>query len=176
MVRLKLYERRVAMLLTTLVKKHLTREVRKILRQAVPLVFQDPVNHGALAKCITELLPGDLLSQGRPLAVSQLAAQTVRAWVNRLQVHPNWLPQAVGREVAQELLPKAFVLDAEFRMPPVRREPAAKKARPLTLVQRRAVNAAGKLEQWERRAAAAKRKVTTYRKKVAYYRKKGAIQ
>ncbi len=62
-----------------------------------------------------------------------------------------------------------------FSMPPARRKTAAP-AKPLTLVERRAVAAKAKVVQWQRKQKLAATKVRQYRKKVSYYTKKGVIR
>jgi len=62
-----------------------------------------------------------------------------------------------------------------FSMPPPRRKPAVA-AKPLTLVERRAVAAKAKVMQWQRKQKLAATKVRQYRKKVSYYTKKGVIR
>jgi hypothetical protein len=65
------------------------------------------------------------------------------------------------------------VLEPLFSMPPARR--VRKTRKPLTLVERRAVVAKGKLSQWKRKQKLAATKVRAYKRKVGYYTKKGAI-
>ncbi len=62
-----------------------------------------------------------------------------------------------------------------FSMPPPRRKPAVS-AKPLTLVERRAVAAKAKVMEWQRKQKLAATKVRQYRKKVSYYTKKGVIR
>jgi hypothetical protein len=62
-----------------------------------------------------------------------------------------------------------------FSIPPARRatQPVAK---PLTLVEKRALAAKKKVREWQRKQKLAATKVKQYRKKVSYYTKKGVIQ
>lgn len=62
-----------------------------------------------------------------------------------------------------------------FSMPPARRKPTVKSAKPLTLVERRAVAAKAKVVAWKRKQKLAATKVRMYGKKVSYYTKKGVI-
>lgn len=62
-----------------------------------------------------------------------------------------------------------------FSMPPPRRKPVVS-AKPLTLVERRAVAAKAKVVEWQRKQKLAATKVRQYRKKVSYYTKKGVIR
>lgn len=62
-----------------------------------------------------------------------------------------------------------------FSMPPARRKPPAKGAKPLTLVERRAIAARAKVVEWTRKQKLAATKAKLYRKKVSYYTKKGVI-
>ena len=61
-----------------------------------------------------------------------------------------------------------------FSLPPCRRQPSPPRL-PLTLVERRATAARGKVIEWQRKAKLAATKIKSYRKKVSYYKKKGVI-
>jgi len=63
-----------------------------------------------------------------------------------------------------------------FSMPPARRKPAAKASKPLTLVERRAVAAKAKVDQWKRKRKLAETKLKMYLGQVSYYTKKGVIR
>lgn len=62
-----------------------------------------------------------------------------------------------------------------FSIPPARRKPSAK-AKPVTVVERRALAAKRKVREWQRKQKLAATKIKQYRKKVSYYTKKGVIQ
>ena len=62
-----------------------------------------------------------------------------------------------------------------FSMPPSRRKAVAT-AKPVTLVERRAIAAKRKVIEWQRKQKLAATKIKQYRKKVSYYTKKGVIQ
>jgi hypothetical protein len=62
-----------------------------------------------------------------------------------------------------------------FSIPPARRKQVAE-AKPLTLVEKRALAAKKKVSEWQRKQKLAATKVKQYRKKVSYYTKKGVIQ
>lgn len=69
------------------------------------------------------------------------------------------------------------VLEPLFGMPPARRSRSAVRGGPtLTLVERRAVAAKKKVQQWKRKQKLAATKVALYSKKVRYYTKKGVIR
>jgi hypothetical protein len=176
-VRLSRYDRQVGLAIKTVLNKHFKKRLGRLLRKHVGLYLNDPANQAGLSQCMTELVQtGAFPRNGKPSHASRITADSVRHWISCLTRHPVWLPERVGHDVASELATQALMLDAQFRMPPIRREPAAQTvAKPLTVVQRRGRKAAARLRTWQRRAAMAKNKVATYRKKVAYYKKKGAI-
>ena len=60
-----------------------------------------------------------------------------------------------------------------FAMPPARRPKS--EAKPMTLIERRAVAVNEKVKEWQRKQKLAATKVKAYRKRVQYYKKKGVI-
>jgi hypothetical protein len=63
-----------------------------------------------------------------------------------------------------------------FSIPPARRaRPAKPAAKPVTLIERRAVAVHKKVKEWQRKQKLAATKIKQYRRKVEYYRKKGVV-
>lgn len=81
--------------------------------------------------------------------------------------------EAVG-EVVQDFKRKRSTYEPLFTMPPARREKSTA-ARPVTLVEKRALAAKKKVKEWQRKSKLAATKIKQYQKKVKYYTKKGVV-
>ena len=81
--------------------------------------------------------------------------------------------EAVG-EVVQDFKRKRSTYEPLFTMPPARREKSTA-AKPVTLVEKRALAAKKKVKEWQRKSKLAATKIKQYQKKVKYYTKKGVV-
>lgn len=170
------YEQRVYQEIAKAMRRHMLRLVPKAIRSGTVV---SPLTPGAAAKLLPELATLHGSSDYHLMAnskVAQLVRVSVRQTLTSSLTGPWHVQNRVADAVVKELLGRASILDLELRMPPIRREPAKRRPKPLTPKQRRAMAAAGKLKAWKRRMATAKTKVAMYRKKVNYYKKKGVLQ
>lgn len=105
----------------------------------------------------------DLLIRGREPTFSET-----------VEVIHRHITSALGKE-SYRVVDKRSNYEPLFSIPPTRRRPSAP-AKPVTLVERRAVAAKRKVREWQRKAKLAATKIKAYRRKVSYYTKKGVIQ
>lgn len=165
------YEKHVYVLMDREIRRAMRRELGKRLRKSV--ILNDLPR---LAKCLPELagLPQAKRSELLQTTVGEVVAEAVDNLLTGLMSGPLGLPLVVAESVARSLHPNAGVLDMQCRMPPAAPEPR-KKARPLTVIERRAKEVEEKLRNWKRKQSLAKTKIAALRKKSAYYKKKGAV-
>lgn len=74
----------------------------------------------------------------------------------------------------EEIEEKRSTYEPLFTMPPARREKSTA-AKPVTLVEKRALAAKKKVKEWQRKSKLAATKIKQYQKKVKYYTKKGVV-
>lgn len=165
------YEKHVYVLLDREIRRAVRRELSKRLRRGV--VFS---HLPRLAKCLPELagLPQAKRSELLQTTVGELVAEATDHLMSAMNNGPLSLPLVVAESVARSLHANAGVLDMQCRMPPPAAEPR-KKAKPLTVIERRAKEVERKLRNWKRKQTLAKTKVAALRKKSTYYKKKGAV-
>jgi hypothetical protein len=82
--------------------------------------------------------------------------------------------QGAANELRNVYKAQQSTLEPLLLMPPPRRAKRAA-AKPMTVVERRAIAAKASLTAWERKQRLAKTKVKKYRTKVGYYKKKGVV-
>lgn len=165
------YEKHVYVLLDREIRRAVRRELAKRLRQSVSLN-----DLSLLPKCLPELaaLPQAKRSELLGTAVGEMAHDAVSLMITAMESGPMPMPMVVAEAVARTLHGNAGLLDMQCRMPPPAAEPR-KKAKPLTVVERRAKEVERKLRNWKRKQALAKTKIAALRKKSTYYKKKGAV-
>jgi hypothetical protein len=166
--RLNHYEKRVAALLARETARQLKSLLRRRLSQHTPLLADD------FSECLTELasMCGESSRSMANSRVGQMIASSVRGAIIAQLNNPKALPNEVAARVCESLNSRASLLDAEFRLPPVRND---EKPQPVSPVQARARKAEAGMRSWKRKMSLARTKLAAYRKKVNYYKKKGHL-
>lgn len=173
------YEKRLLKIIDRYVVRYMRRSFAKGLRQSIkPRVLMDPAKfrqftHQPAGRGKEQLnafmawlntLPQPLTS----FPVAPLAGIVTRAIMSK--GYEVSIEEA-ARRVLAAMQKDSAAIEMECMLPLERKE---RKARPKSLVQRRAMKAEAMAEKWAKRVAFAKTKLAQYQKKVAYYDKKGA--
>ena len=86
----------------------------------------------------------------------------------------EWEWRHAIKAVIEEFTAKRSTYEPPFTMPPARREKSTA-AKPVTLVEKRALAAKKKVKEWQRKSKLAATKIRQYQKKIKYYTKKGVV-
>lgn len=166
------YEKRVAQLITTIVRQKTRGWLLGMLRQKQHL-YVDP--SPALSQCLPELagMPNPTLHQMMKTKAWHIAKSAIQSFV---QSSPQRDASPLTVAVVRELCKDAAINDMRLRMPPAAKDtetPAS--GPPLTIVQKRARSVSERLSRWERKLKLAKTKIAILKKRQAYYRRKGVV-